>query len=195
MLTSVELRADDTTDDMTLDGDGEPSTALYTLTSPASIGDGVLTFTAPTDAGLAAETSYAVQVVISRANGGANPGATLDVTTSWNEDLALYGWSVGNTRFSRSSDTDPWSSSPTRLVQMRIKGVFHSGPSDDATLAALTLEDASDGSAIALNENCARVAEPTGEDTFQLLRLLVSEPCCYQGSPVPIKVELRWRAG
>ena len=75
-------------------------------------------------------------MVISRAGGGANPGATLDVTTSWNEDLALYGWSIANTRFTRSSTTDPWSSSFTRLMQMRIKGIFYSGPSNNATLAA-----------------------------------------------------------
>ena len=162
VLTSVELRADDTTDGtrfrvqiVTLDGDGEPSALLYTLSNPASIDDGPLTFTAPASANLAADTSYAVQVVISSANGGPNPGATLDVTPSWNEDLALYGWSIANTRFKRSSDTDPWSSSFTRLVQMRIRGVFYSGPSNDATLAALTLEDASDNSAIALNESFA----------------------------------------
>ena len=162
VLTSVELRADDTTDGtrfrvqiVTLDGDGEPSALLYTLSNPASIDDGPLTFTAPESANLAADTSYAVQVVISSANGGPNPGATLDVTPSWNEDLALYGWSIANTRFKRSSDTDPWSSSFTRLVQMRIRGVFYSGPSSDATLAALTLEDASDNSPIALNESFA----------------------------------------
>ena len=162
VLTSVELRADDTTDGtrfrvqiVTLDGDGEPSALLYTLSNPASIDDGPLTFTAPASANLAADTSYAVQVVISSANGGPNPGATLDVTPSWNEDLALYGWSIANTRFKRSSDTDPWSSSFTRLVQMRIRGVFYSGPSSDATLAALTLADASDNSAIALNESFA----------------------------------------
>ena len=119
-----------------------------TLSGLASIDDGPLTFTAPDSANLAAETSYAVQVVISRAGGGANPGATLDVTTSWNEDLALYGWSIANTRFTRSSTTDPWSSSFTRLMQMRIKGIFYSGPSNNATLAALTLADASDGSAM-----------------------------------------------
>ena len=166
VLTSVELRADDTTDDttddtrfqvqiVTLDGDGQPSAALYTLSSPGSIEDGPLTFTAPASANLAADTSYAVQVVISSANGGPNPGATLDVTPSWDEDLALYGWSIANTRFKRSSDTDPWSSIITRLVQMRIRGAFYSGPSNNATLAALTLADAADDSAIALNESVA----------------------------------------
>ncbi len=162
VLTSVELRADDTTDDtrfrvqiVTLDGDGEPSALLYTLSNPASIDDGPLTFTAPESANLAADTSYAVQVVISSANGGPNPGATLDVTPSWNEDLALYGWSIANTRFKRSSDTDPWSSSFTRLVQLRIRGAFYIGPSNNATLAALTLADAADDSAIALNESVA----------------------------------------
>ena len=162
VLTSVELRADDTTDDtrfqvqiVTLDGDGQPSAALYTLSNPASIEDGPLTFTAPASANLAADTSYAVQVLISSANGGPNPGATLDVTPSWDEDLALYGWSIANTRFKRASDTDPWSSSFTRLVQLRIRGAFYIGASNNATLAALTLADAADDSAIALNESVA----------------------------------------
>ena len=74
---------------------GEPDAKLYDLTEPTSISAGVLTFTAPANTSLAADTTYHLVLKLS---GALDTGVSIawTATDSESEDIAQTGWSVGD---------------------------------------------------------------------------------------------------
>ena len=72
-----------------------PDTKLYDLTEPTSITTGVLTFTAPSNTSLAADTTYHLVLYLSD---GLASGVRISwtATDSESEDIAQPGWSVGD---------------------------------------------------------------------------------------------------
>ena len=133
------------------DSDGAPDTLLYTLSSPASsVPRGEATFTAPGVA-LSADTTY---LVVMRRNESASATFAISLTRSTAEDAgALAGWSIHDKRHRRNHDTAAWREA---LGVLRIGLTGYAGApaavaSTDATLSALSVENASDNSAITLS--------------------------------------------
>ena len=92
-----------------------PGTSLYVLTNPSSFGSNNQTFTAPEDAELAANTNYFVVLE-----------ETSDKfyrlhTTSSDAQTGETGWSIANTRRSRTSDGGSWSSNSNTL-KIAVRG-------------------------------------------------------------------------
>ena len=89
----------------TTDG-GAPDEKVADLIAPATFSEGTLTFTAPANTGLAANTTYAVVVSTS--------GVFITVTTtSSNDEAASAGWSIGNT-YRTGTFGGSWTADPTR---------------------------------------------------------------------------------
>ena len=141
ILSSVGIRTNTTAGDIDTfrvrilsDSSGNPgSTVIATLTGPAAgIRNVVTVFTAPSDTTLAANTTYYVEAGQTDGTGGFN-----HVTTSSNaEDSgASSGWSIGNGRYRRDSESDSWGSS-TSSVRLRING-FAVNSAGDYTPPAL----------------------------------------------------------
>ena len=81
---------------------------VATLTNPTSLGSGALTFTAPADTVLEANTTY--WVVVEATSG------LISVTNSGAEDAGgANGWSIGNSRRTRSGTSWGSSSSPLKI--------------------------------------------------------------------------------
>ena len=111
-------------------GDGEPNlsdpTKFITLTTPGSTtADKIHTFTAPADAKLAANTTY--HLYLANSDGGV-PGNIHRVASQAEDDGGAPGWSIGNKRYWRSSNTGPWSDDTTNIVRMQINGLPAEGP-------------------------------------------------------------------
>ena len=135
-LGSVELdvtgftgTASDVTVSIYSESGNDPNTAVHVLTTPASI-SGLTTFTAPSNANLAADTQYYVVITT----------AGEDVTSSRTDSTAddsggAAGWSIQDS--GRINETG-WTST-TRPLRISIKGLATA--SDDATLSDLVLND------------------------------------------------------
>ena len=178
VLTSVVIGYNDADDDeftasiWTTDASGAPSALKYSLTAP-TFSPGDLTFTAPADAALDANTTYtvvseipALQITFKRTS-----------TINPNEDPgAATGWSIADTyHFKNSAGWTP--SSSNRPMLIAVHGSITPGgttDSDDATLSALVLQDASDNSVLTLDptfdaatlEYGATVGRDVGEITI-----------------------------
>ncbi len=113
------------------DSGGEPGTVLATLSNPASLSGGFNTFAAPANTILAASTTYWVYV-----NDGIADSRIAFTTVAGDTDTGAAGWSIGNSRVSRSSETDSWSAADESLV-ITVNGEAVTPP--DATLSALAL--------------------------------------------------------
>ena len=135
-LGSVELdvtgftgTASDVTVSIYSESGNDPNTAVHTLTTPASI-SGPTTFTAPSNAILAADTQYYVVITT------AGEDVTLSRTDSTADDSGgAAGWSIQDS--GRINETG-WTST-TRPLRISIKGLATA--SDDATLSDLVLND------------------------------------------------------
>ena len=178
VLTSVVIGYNDADDDeftasiWTTDASGAPSALKYSLTAP-TFSPGDLTFTAPADAALDANTTYtvvseipALQITFKRTS-----------TINPNEDPgAATGWSIADTyHFKNFAGWTP--SSSNRPMLIAVHGSITPGgttDSDDATLSALVLQDASDNSVLTLDptfdaatlEYGATVGRDVGEITI-----------------------------
>ena len=97
-----------------------PGTLVFTFTNPASLVTGLNTFTAPANSMLAGSTDYFV--VIENTATGAN--YSISATASTTDDAgAATGWSLGDSRLSRSADDGAWTDEGTNPIpQVAIKG-------------------------------------------------------------------------
>ena len=135
-LGSVELdvtgftgTASDVTVSIYSESGNDPNTAVHVLTTPASI-SGLTTFTAPSNANLAADTQYYVVITT------AGEDVTLSRTDSTADDAGgAAGWSIQDS--GRINETG-WTIT-TRPLRISIKGLATA--SDDATLSDLVLND------------------------------------------------------
>ena len=124
------------------------STKFITLTTPSSLSSNSLnTFTAPAGAKLAANTTY--HLYLASADGGV-PGNIQRVSSQDEDDGGAPGWSIGNTRYWRSSGSGPWSINIATIVRMQIIG-RNALPSTDAKLSGLTIVGATGGETITLS--------------------------------------------
>ena len=133
-------------------GNGEPDlsdpTKFITLTTPGSTSaDKIHTFTAPADAKLAANTTYHLH--LANSDGGA-PGNIHRVSSQDEDDGGAAGWSIGNKRYWRNSNTDDWNDDTTNIVRMQINGL-NAPPSTNATLSSLDLVRTSDSQTVTLS--------------------------------------------
>ena len=135
-LGSVELdvtgftgTASDVTVSIYSESGNDPNTAVHVLTTPASI-SGLTTFTAPSNANLAADTQYYVVITT------AGEDVTLSRTDSTADDSGgAAGWSIQDS--GRINETG-WTIT-TRPLRISIKGLATA--SVDATLSDLVLND------------------------------------------------------
>ena len=128
--TSVKIRKNNATN--------KPGDLVATLTNPGTLtGGSENTFTAPPDTTLDASTNYWISV-----NEGitiAGDRASVARTTS-DVETGETGWSIDNTRLTRSSETAGWSTNSQGPLVIAVKGTANpTTTSSDATLSALTL--------------------------------------------------------
>ena len=128
-LSAVELEVWDTREIVLVDplfprvsiytntASDQPGTSVYVLANPARLISGVLnTFTAPANATLASNTAYHVVVDAPSGNFG------LGLTESDAEDaVSASGWSIRDTRWSKTSDGGTWASEAESL-HFRVTG-------------------------------------------------------------------------
>ena len=106
------------------------------LTAPTSFAAGILTFTAPANTNLAANTTYSV--VFLKGTGVTNVG--YDATESTSEDGSPAAWSIGD-RYEFYHSSGQWRiSSTTRAFRIAVRGALRT-LSTDATLSALALSE------------------------------------------------------
>ena len=125
---------------------GTPNAKLFDLTGPTTQPDGenVLTFTAPANTTLSANTSYFVVFYRgpSRGSGLLNLSGTLaSVTASASEDSGgLTGWSIANTlRYDYFHDAGlSWYSDADRAFQIRVNGILSGAPAAPTNLSVDT---------------------------------------------------------
>ena len=104
---------------------GEPdlsdSTKFITLTTPGTTtANKIHTFRAPADAKLAANTTYHLYL----ANSDGGPPANIHrVSSQAEDDGGAPGWSIGNKRYWRNSNSGPWTQDITNMVRMQINGL------------------------------------------------------------------------
>ena len=114
------------------DNNGEPGNLVATLTNPASLSaNKINTFTAPPGTTFAASTTYWIT---------RGEGMTFAITAATDE-TGEPGWSIGDSRLYRTSETLPWFTSTQSSLMIAIKGAAIGAASDDATLSALTVND------------------------------------------------------
>ena len=135
--TTVKIRENNSSD--------KPGDLVDTLTNPLTFtDDAVNTFTAPSNLRLMANTTYWISV-----NEGIHLLNSVDLeTTSGNAQTGEPNWQIANGSLVRTADTTSWTSSSSHSLLIEIRGTY---PSSDATLSDLELEDARNGSAIALS--------------------------------------------
>ncbi len=101
----------------TVDSSGHPTTSCTALTAPSDFTAGVLTFTAPSNTVLEAETKYAVLLE------PGSEGVSYDATLSTGEDDGkAAGWSIGDASFWNDSGTWRTNAFPDRMLRIAIKG-------------------------------------------------------------------------
>ena len=138
--TSVRIRED---------GVNEPGDLVAELTSPVTLtANSLNTFTAPADTTLAPSTIY--WITFNEEVTGARANVSLTVS---DDDTGETGWSIGDDRLSRTSETASWSTEPASYL-IAIKGTATSKLSglalEGAAAAAetITLSPAFDADAI-----------------------------------------------
>ena len=125
-----------------------PGDLVDTLTNPLTFtNNDVNTFTAAPNLTLMANTDYWVSV-----NEGTYSINTSQVrfdTVQNDAQTGQAGWEIGNNRLWRTTATGTWDTGGPSLM-IEVRGTVRI-VSSDATLSGLSLEDASNGSAIALS--------------------------------------------
>ena len=120
------------------DNNGEPGNLVATLTNPASLSaHNINTFTAPPGTTLAASTTY----WITRGEGISGSSRLTFALTAATAETGQPGWSIGDSRLYRTSETLPWFVSTQSSLMIAIKGTAIGAASNDATLGALTVND------------------------------------------------------
>ena len=126
----------------------QPGDLVDTLTNPLTFtNNDVNTFTAAPNLTLMANTDYWVSV-----NEGTYSINTSQVsfdTVQNDAQTGQAGWEIGNNRLWRTTATGTWNAGGPSLM-IEVRGTVRI-VSSDATLSGLSLEDASNGSAIALS--------------------------------------------
>ena len=121
-----------------------PGSSLHVLTNPGTLANGSNTFAAPANATLDPDTRYHI---VADAPSGAYG---LRRTISDAEDASGQDdWSIRDDFWFRSGGT--WFTNSESL-RIQVKGTVTAVASTDATLSALALANAADGSPVALNE-------------------------------------------
>ena len=111
------------------DGSGEPGALVAKLANPASLtNDALNTFAAPVGTTLAPNTTY--WVVVNEERGDSADWVNLRVTAQDEEDEALPGWSIGNSRLSKASASGSWSHSATVSNLIVVSGSVIVGTPD-----------------------------------------------------------------
>ena len=127
-LTSVEIRlftvaSRSTSVKIRTNNNGVPGNLVATLTNPANLtGDSLNVFTAPGNTHLEAETIYWVSV----GEGISADRALLSRTDSVNQ-TGETGWSIGDGRIRRFSETSVWSSVQSDNLVFAIRGAERTG--------------------------------------------------------------------
>ena len=136
--TSVKIRENN--------ADNEPGDLVATLANPGTLTtDSLNTFLAQDTITLDPSTTYWISV-----NEDIPTSSTAGFGTSTeNAETGEPGWSIGDSRLSRTAETDSWHTGGSSLL-MTIKGNPRPA-STDATLSALTLEGADGGETITLS--------------------------------------------
>ena len=102
---------------------GEPDlsdpTQFIVLTAPTLAANTLNTFTAPSNTTLDANTTY--HAYVSAADNGM-PDPLQRTTSSAEDSGGASGWSIGNTRYWRSSSSDAWRTSTSLLLRIKING-------------------------------------------------------------------------
>ena len=120
------------------DNNGEPGDLVATLTNPASLSaHNINTFTAPPGTMLATSTTY----WITKGEGISGSSRLTFALTAATAETGEPGWSIGDSRRYRTSETLPWFTSTQSSLMIAIKGTAIGAASDDATLGALTVND------------------------------------------------------
>ena len=134
----VKIRQDDS---------GSPGNVVDTLINPTSRSDNsTLTFTASSALVLEPNKTYWLTVNEEISN---TSNRVLYRVTFSDVDTSDQGWSIGNGSLAKDFVNDTFSSSSASLI-FEISGILNYNP-NDATLRDLSLEDASNGSAITLS--------------------------------------------
>ena len=132
-LASIVVVSSDTAGDAfsasvyTVDADNNPDTEHAALTSPSSHAAGPLTFTAPANTELAANTTYIVVLT------PVSSSVTLDATTSDNEDAgSADNWSIENV-FRTDPGTLAWRpSSSGESIRIAVHGTAKTATNPDS---------------------------------------------------------------
>ena len=127
-VTSVDIVSEDPQGDAfsaaihSVDSNGYPDSQVAALTAPSSFAAGTLTFTAPANTTLSANTTYTVRIV----KNDSSPAVvlSLDSTTSNAEDMGgASGWSIGNGTHRWDSYNGAWYlNSSTGAIRIAVKG-------------------------------------------------------------------------
>ena len=136
-VTQVDIGSDDAEGDSfsaaiySVDSNDYPDSQVAALTAPSSFAAGTLTFTAPANTTLSANTTYTVRIVQD------SNVVTMDTTTSDAEDAGGYaGWSIANdVRFEGS--TGEWTTTTSeKSIRIAIKGSTRGSPGAPTGLRA-----------------------------------------------------------
>ena len=155
-LSSVDIRRNDpdastfTAAIWTTGTGGLPDSPLYNLAAPSPFSNGNLAFTAPANATLDAETTYAV--VLQPVSGSMG----LDITEADDEDAGMAaGWSIRDEYHFSSVGTSNWAvTTGVYSYLIAINGSLAGTTASDASLSGLALTDGG-GNAIELDDTFA----------------------------------------
>ncbi len=130
----LEAAADDASVSVKIrenNSDDEPGDLVATFTNPSTIVTGLNTFTAPANTTLAANTTYWVTI-----HEGISPRHTISRTSS-DDQTGESGWTLGDGRLFRNSESHNWSTSST-TIRMAVVGTLSTSTGPSITIAAGT---------------------------------------------------------
>ena len=175
-LTTIEVKlvitgglTSGTTPSATLHKTNAMNAAVATLTGPATTTGGNVTFTAPANTVLDADSTYFILL-----QGGMN--VSVKRTNSNAEGSGgRSNWTVLNSGHYRTASSTGSFLSVDEAKQIRVKG-SNITASTDATLSALALKNAADDSAIDLNETFAPATTTYTADVAYTVTSITIEP-------------------
>ncbi len=102
---------------------GEPDSELCTLTNPATLGAGELTFTNNNCATLERDTLFVVMSANLSSNQTAQPPEWAFTTSDSEDSGADAGWTISDDSYYRTSSTGPWIGSGSSL-KIKVNGAY-----------------------------------------------------------------------
>ncbi len=106
---------------------GEPQNLLATFTNTVSLASRALnTYTAPPNTTLSKNTTY--WIVVNEDISDSSQRVSYSTTRSKN-DTSSYGWSIGNKRLIKSTQTAVWRTSTFSVLSLAVRGNLTSGSS------------------------------------------------------------------